>query len=62
MRAIDDFSAEHCHLVMSVYRVTPKGPGKLSSTDEMTQHKFRALIPFKQHLSAQLTTNREIML
>ena len=43
-------------------RVTQRGPGKLSPAEAMTLCKFRALLPIKQHLSAQLSTNAEIML
>ena len=55
-------SVEGPHLEILAYRVTPRGPGKLSPAEAITQHKFRALLPIKQHLSAQLTISREIML
>ena len=40
------------HLVMLAYRVTPRGPGKLSPVEAMSQCKFRALLLVKQNLSA----------
>ena len=55
-------SGEDPHLAMLAYRVTPRGQGKLSPAEALTQHKFRALLHTKQHLSAQLTSSREIML
>ena len=55
-------SGEDPHLAMLAYRVTPRGPQKLSPAEAMTQHKFRTLLPIMWHLSAQLTTTREIML
>ena len=54
-------TGEDPHFAMVVYGVTPRGPGKLSQAQVMTQHKFRVLIPIKQHLSPQLTTGRKIM-
>ena len=55
-------SGENLHLAMLAYRVNPKSPGKLSPTEAMTQCKFRALLPIKQHLCAQLTTSKGILL
>ena len=55
-------SGEDLHCVMLAYRVTPRGPGKLSPAEVMTQHKLRALLSIKEHLSVQLTTGRESML
>ena len=40
------------HLAVLAYRVTQRGPGKISPAEAMTQYKFRALQPIKQHLSA----------
>ena len=45
---------------MLAYRGTQRGPGKLNPAEAMTQHKFRALLPIKQHLFAQLMTMREL--
>ena len=47
-----DQARDDAHLAMLAYRVTPRGPGKLSSAEVMTQCKFRALLLVKQHLSA----------
>ena len=52
-------SGEDQHLAMLAYRVTPRGPEKLRPADAMTECKFRALLPIKQHLSAQLNTSRD---
>ena len=58
----DDQAGEDAHLAMLAYRVTLRGPGKLSPAEAMTQCKFTALLLIKQHLSTQLNTSREIML
>ena len=50
------------HLTILAHRVTARGPRKLSPAEVMAQCKFRALLPIKQHLSAQLSTSRKIML
>ena len=55
-------SGQDPDLVVLAYRVTPRGPHKLSPAEARTQQKYRALVPSKQHLSAQLATSREIML
>ena len=55
-------SGEHPHITVLTYRFTPRSPWKLSPAKAVTQHKFRALLLVKQHLSGQLTTSREIML
>ena len=49
-------------LVVLVYRVILRGPGKLSPAEAMTQHKLRDLLLMKQHLSTQLNASKEIML
>ena len=43
---------EDAHLAVLAYWVTLRGPGKLSQAGAMTQHKFRALLLVKEHLSA----------
>ena len=53
---------EGAHLVMLAYRVTPRGPGRLSPPESMNQCKFRALLPDKQHLSAHVEENSEVMI
>ena len=40
-------SGKDPHLVVLAYRVTLRGPGKLSPAEAMTQCKFRALLPIK---------------
>ena len=50
------------HLAMLAYRVTPREPGRLSPAEAMTHCKFRALLPMKQHLSACVDENREVMI
>ena len=57
-----DQAREDAHLAMLAYRVTPRGPEKLSPAEAMTQYKFRALLPVKQHLSAWIDESREIMI
>ena len=49
-------SRENQHPALLAYRVMPRGPWELSPAKAGNQHKFRALLPIKQHLSAQLTT------
>ena len=49
-------------LALLAYRITPRVPERFGPAEAMTQHKFRALLSLKQHLSAKLTTGREIML
>ena len=53
---------EDAHLVMLAYRVMPRGPGRLSLAKTMTQHKFRALLPVKQHLPAYVEVSKEVMI
>ena len=50
------------NLTMLAYGVSLRGPRKLSPAEAMTQHKFRALLLIKQHLSTQLNASRETML
>ena len=49
-----DQASEDVHIAMLAYQVPPRGPGKLSPPEAMTQHKFEALLLVKQWLSAQL--------
>ena len=62
MKKKTEWSKEEPHHAMLACRITRRGPGKLSPADTMTQHKFRALLLIKQHLSTQLTTRKEITL
>ena len=49
MRKVEE-SGEDPHLFMMACRATPKGLGKLSPTEAIMQHKFRALLQIRQHL------------
>ena len=55
-------AGEDAHHAMLAYMVNPRGPGKLSPAEAMTEHKFRALLPIKQPLSTRLNVTREIMM
>ena len=50
------------HLALLVYRTTPLKSGLLSPAEMMTQRKFNALLPVKQHLPVQLSVNRDTMI
>ena len=55
-------AGEGTQLAILVYRFTPRGPGKLSPAEVLTQHKFRALLPVKQHLSAQIDEMKDTLI
>ena len=57
-----EHSGEDPYCTVLAYRVTPRGPEKLSPAEEMSEHKFKALLAIKQHLPAKLTTSRKITL
>ena len=57
-----DQAREDAHQVMVAYRSSPKGPGKLSPSEAMTQHKFRALLLVKQHLSTWTDESKDTMI
>ena len=61
MMSMADQTVEDAYLAMLAYRIAQRGPEKLSPAEAMTQCKFRALLPIKQHLSTQLNLSREIM-
>ena len=46
-----DKAIEDVHLAMLAYKVTARGPGKISLAEAMTQHKFRTLLLVIQCLS-----------
>ncbi len=60
MRA--DQSGEDPHLGLLMYRSTPRGPGKPSPAETMTQRKFRAILPIRQHRNQLLDTSREVII
>ena len=57
-----DQANKDTHFVILAYRVTLRGSDKLILVKAMTQHKFRALLPIRQHLPVRLEESREFML
>ena len=55
-----DEAREDTYLVMLAYPVTMRGPRKLTPAEAMTQHKFRALLPVKQHLPICMSRWKQI--